>query len=136
MPRKQRVGDKFLVEQLISIRWMLPLELVQFNQCCTHMQAMMLADIIKGDSISICRFSRAYHPTACNSKWEWAQEWPSGSDWNVWRRWLKQLTSENLSLPHFNKLGKWMSDPHTEWDWYFSPSTHLLYKKDGKVWHK
>ena len=63
-----------------------------------------------GLSLPQCPYFHTYAPTP-PSKYDWANKQPSHSDWNLWRAALKILTSQNLSLPFFDRLSCWTKSP-------------------------
>ena len=102
---------------------------LHINHCRICKQVLTMSDIICDDGVYLCRNAHTFIPTLQPpSKYDWANEWPSHSDWNLWRAALKILTSQNLSLPFFDHLGHWTESPHTPSEWHYSPSTRCLYK--------
>jgi hypothetical protein len=100
----------------------------KFNCCHIKMQVVTLADLIHGDGISLRENMKIYLPEAAgDSKYNWAREEPARSDWTIWRKGLRIITLENESLLHHEKLGQWITEPHKQWEWYYSPSQHRLY---------
>ena len=125
----QREGDEFIMEKLIRLCDWGNSDIIKFNRCRIKMQALTMADIIHGDGITLRDRMKSYMPTEVpGSKYEWARENPSAADWAIWRRGLLLLTSSSETLPFFDKLGKWLTTPHKQWEWYYSPSRNVLFR--------
>ena len=88
-----------------------------------------MSDTRCGNGAYLCRNAHTFIPMLQPpSKYDWANERPSHSDWNLWWAALKILTSQNLLLPFFDCLGRWTESPHTPSEWHYSPATWCLYK--------
>jgi hypothetical protein len=73
------------MEQLIQQCNWSNVDIRKFNRCRTKMQVVTLADLIHGDGISLRENMKTYLPKAAgNSKYDWAQEEPTRSDWTIW----------------------------------------------------
>ncbi len=110
IPPLQREGDAYIMECFIQCCQWPQADICKFNLCRIKMQAFTLADIIHGDRIHLNKQIKAISLYSLpESKYDWAQEEPASSDWNIWQKGLKLLTSKNELLPHFKKLGHWLT---------------------------
>jgi hypothetical protein len=116
------------MEKLIRICDWTDWEIIKFNRCRIKMQVLTMADIIHSDGVMLRQQMKSYMPSEVISSWyEWARENPSAVDWAIWRRGLLLLMSTSEKLPFFEKHGRWLTTPHKQWEWHYSPSRDVLY---------
>ncbi len=135
MPPLQREGDAYIMDNLIDSGTLTTPQMIQFNRCRIRKEALTLADVIDGGGLHIQRNSWAFAYTAFKSEYEWAREHPASTDWNDWRRGLRNITSQNASLPFHARLGSWIAKPHRRWEWFYSPSANKLYRGRDEIFH-
>ena len=115
-PPLQCEGDEYIMECLALMDYYGNADLIRINIIC-------------GDGVYLCCDAHTFIPMLQPpSKYDWANKWPSHSDWNLWWAPLKILTSQNLLLPFFDCLSHWTESPHTPSKWHYSPTTWCLYK--------
>ena len=137
IPPLQREYDEYIMEKLVTIGSWGPKDLQSFNRCRIKMQCVTMADIVHGDGKTLNKNMKSFSPEAAgNSKYDWANEAPSPQDWARWREGLKLLTSQNETLPFSERLGMWISEPHKVWEWFYSPTTRLLYRRVNNHTHE
>jgi hypothetical protein len=101
------------------------------------MQVLTMANIIHCDGVTLRQQMKSYMPSeVIGSQYEWARENPSAADWAIWRRGLLLLTSTSKKLPFFKKLSRWLTTPHKQWEWHYSPSRDVLYWLYNDATHK
>jgi hypothetical protein len=109
------------MEKLIRICDWTDLEIIKFNRCQIKMQVLTMADIIHGDGVSLRQRMKSYMPSeVISSQYKWARENPSAADWAIWRLGLLLLMSTSKKLPFFEKLGRWLTTPHKQWEWHYT----------------
>jgi hypothetical protein len=61
-------------------------------------------------------------------------QWPSlqrPANWSAWRILLQHLVQGNtLKSP----LGNWINNPHQRWEWFYDPTTDILYHCQCSTW--
>ena len=128
-PPLQCKGDEYIMECLVLMDYYGNADLIRINHCRICKQVLTMSNIICSDGVYLRHNAHAFIPMLQPpSKYDWANKWPSHSDWNLWQAALKILTSQNLSLPFFDHLGRWTESPHTPSKWHYSPTTRCLYK--------
>jgi hypothetical protein len=53
-----------------------------------------------------------------------------------WKAGLKQITSENYSLPFDMKLGHWIQPLHLKWQSFYWQWKRTLFRRVNNVWHQ
>jgi len=48
---------------------------------------------------------------------------------------MVQITLESHRLTFFDCLGQWLAPPHWEWEWFYAPSTQMVYHQTGSYYH-
>jgi hypothetical protein len=130
-PKKQRENDSFLMEFFLTITRNISI-LKALNHCRVYLQVLLVSDIATANGCQLLpEVKLGYVPNQKSSlKWP-IQGRPSLSDWNIWSHHLAFLESGNrLTKP----LGKWISNPHQEWETYYHPLTRMAYKLTKKQW--
>ena len=128
-PPLQHKGNEYIMEHLVLMDYYGNADLIRINRCRIRKQVLTMSNIICSDGVYLCRDAHTFIPMLQPpSKYDWANKRPSHSDWNLWQAALKILTSQNLSLPFFDRLGCWTESPHTPSEWHYSPATQCLYK--------
>ena len=113
-PLLQCEGNEYIMECLVLMDYIGNADLIRINRCQIRKQVLTMSDIICGDGVYLCHDAHTFIPMLQPpSKYDWANKWPSHSDWNLWWAALKILTFQNLSLPFFDCLGHWTKSPHT-----------------------
>ena len=125
----QCIGNEYIMECLVLMDYYGNADLIHINHCQIRKQVLTMSDIIYSNGVYLhCDAHTFIHTLQPPNKYDWANEQPSHSDWNLWRAALKILTSQNLSLPFFDHLSRWTKSPHTPSEWHYSPTTRCLYK--------
>lgn len=133
-PTLQRENDFFLMEELVERDEMTSQELISVNRCRLNLEALTAACITSGDGRKITNAAAAGERDRDQpSKWIWQKEEPSSTDWGKWRVGLHRLTSATglLRVP----LGRWISEPHKTWKWFYDHNDSCLYRQLGSNWH-
>ena len=137
LPKLQRQGDVFLMEELVNRRALTERELIGFNRVRIHLEVITLADITSGDGKRIEVWAQTMRKLPEHkSKWHWAKEVPGRVDRRAWKKGLEELKVPGmLNLPLSLKLGNWIADTHREiWVWYYVPETRTLYRNSFGSW--
>jgi len=100
LPKPQRKGDKFIMEQLVQLGSLSQSDLISCNRCHLALDAVTLADIVTGDGKRIRVDYRGVHPSSTHrSHWEFPIEQPAPRDVDRWYQSLQLLTSASFELP-------------------------------------
>ena len=136
LPKPQRLGDTFIMEELIRSRQFDDKTLISCNRCRVFMEVITLSDIATGDGrrlqpdcIGVSR-----NVPRCN-KWEWPTEKPTRTDKSRWKEALRYFTTGNYTLRAAYRLGPWIREPHKPVNWRYDPPTNLLYRRHRNRWH-
>lgn len=85
VPSLQWENDEFIMEWLIQKCDWSNADIVCFNCCHIRMQVLGLTNIIHDDGITLCQRIKSPNDREIeDSKYEWAHEFPSSSDWGIW----------------------------------------------------
>jgi hypothetical protein len=77
LPKLQREGDFFIMEQLVQLGGLSYDDEIHFNHCRLAYRAMTIADIITGDGTKVTKHALDLsHLSWASSKWEWPNECP------------------------------------------------------------
>lgn len=133
-PGLQQENDFFLMEALVERDEMDKSELISVNRCRLALEVLTAACITSGDGYKIVDNAvEGVKDRKQTSKWIWQKKEPSSSDWGKWRVGLHCLTSATglLQVP----LGRWITEPHKTWTWFYEHNEQRLYRKLGRNWH-
>jgi hypothetical protein len=128
-----RQNDVFLME-IICHHGFSSSDLQKINRCRLHLQVTSLSDITCGYGL---KYTKAYncmydHTIPHHHLWP-TQPKPNSNSISVWRRALRQcFPREGGTMTH--SLGSWLYKPTTDWRWFFSPQSLLIYQKHGNIW--
>jgi hypothetical protein len=128
-----RENDVFLME-IIAHHGYTKTTLQKINRCRLYLQVTTLSDIVCGYGT---QFTKAYnciynHTIPHHYKWP-NQPRPGQAAIKAWKKALKECFPKiNGDIEY--KVGKWLYAPSTEWKWFFSPRTTLIYQKQGRLW--
>ena len=106
-------------------------KLEQLNRCRLAAQVVLLSDITTGDGGAIQpRYLslRDHRRLPYKSSLDWPHHKPTRDDWTLWRNALNWLLDSNKHLHQHLRLGVWIQPSHQNLDWYFDPSSRLLYR--------
>jgi len=134
LPSVQQEDDRFIMEELMDAG-VNGTELISCNRVRLAMEALTLADIATADGSAIHGDAIVGHKLA-PSRWIWAAERPSSTDYSRWRTCLQHISSSMYQFPIWNRLGKGFPDSHTVWPWHYSPTTRHLYSLRHGNWHE
>ena len=105
IPPLQCEGNEYIMECLVLMDNYGNADLICINHCWIHKQVLTMSDIKCGNGVYLCCDAHTFIPMLQPpSKYDWANKWPSHSDWNLWWAAPKILTSQNLLLPFFDCL--------------------------------
>lgn len=128
-----RQNDVFLMEIIVH-HGFTKTELQKINRCRLYLQATTLSDITIGYGN---KYNRAYNcildPTIPHHYIWPIQPRPNASAIAVWRRALRVCFPRENGLLTYT-LGNWLYQPGTEWTWFFSTTSQLIYQRHGLVW--
>ena len=138
LPCEQRESDGFLMELITTELRMSKREVLGFNRCRLHMEAMTLADVTTGDGTAISTWAKAgKQNTDQRSQWLWPKERPGRIDQTAWLKGLGLLTDPaTFKFSNAHRLGCWISRPHKldTWIWRFDPGSHDLFRRLNGIW--
>jgi hypothetical protein len=128
-----RQNDVFLME-IIANHGFSKSELQKINRCRLHLQVTSLLDITCGYGNKYTKAYNCIYDHSIPHHYLWPkQPKPNGNAISVWRKALRLcFPRENGSMIH--SLGNWLYRPSSEWRWFYSPHSHLIYQRHGNVW--
>ena len=108
-------------------------EITTINCCRLHLQALFLSDITtgEGDKVTTRAMSGIQNRYRISS-WVWPyQPRPLRKEWVVWQKTITLLVTNGVSTSRKlqQPLGKWTTDPHQCFIWFYSPSQNSVYRK-------
>jgi hypothetical protein len=120
LPKLQREGDAFIMENWVE-SWIFSDEkLVCFNRFRLAYRAMTLADVIPGNGLRVTHDAMSLNLEECpDSKWNWLNKGPCNKDLTRWKEGLQCTTAKGYQLPFVLCLEHWIKLPHLVWQWYY-----------------
>ena len=130
LPRLTRENDAMLMDIALQFNFTIE-KLRQINLCRLYLQVLSIADITAANGRTllqeVIQGSRVQHHTS-------SLHWPSlqrPSNWSAWRILLQHLVQGNTLKSPF---GKWIDNPHQQWEWFYNPTNDILYQCQSSAW--
>jgi hypothetical protein len=104
-------------------------ELESINTCRLYLQVTTLAEIAYDNGLALlhCAVKGTMTPNNTPCLWNYSrstldwpyQEQPPQRCWNIWKRFLLLMTTNNMSLILEDPLGDWLNTAHQQRDWHY-----------------
>jgi hypothetical protein len=109
-------------------------DLKKINMCRLFLQVTTLSDISCGYGKKYTKAYNCAYDNAIPHQYLWpVQPRPSLSAIQIWRKALRICFPRTERVMDY-QLGRWLYCPSTEWMWFFSNHTQLIYQRYGMLW--
>jgi hypothetical protein len=108
-------------------------QLLAVNKCCIYLRAYFISDIMDGNGSHLSDDAWMGRIPTNSRSCTWPTHGPpTRGDWETWRLCIKKsILARGMRL--LQPLGPW-TYIEEGWEWYFSPDTNQLLRKDGESW--
>jgi hypothetical protein len=128
-----RHNDVFIME-IIANHGFTKSEMKKINMCCLFLQVSSLSDITCGYGNKYTKAYNCQYDHSIPHHYLWPiQPWPSQSAIRCWRKALRLCFHRTEGIMDYT-LGRWLYCPTTEWRWFFSTHTQLIYQRHDRLW--
>ena len=127
-------SDVFLNEEFVN-HGFTPLQLWWINRCRLHLQVTTLSDILTGDGSSFTKSVYSCHQDSTTPNYyNWLQQpRPGPKSIAIWRKALRTCFPHENCVLHLT-LRDWLYPLEAEWQWFYVPTSHTVYQKQGNNW--
>jgi len=130
--KPRRIGDTFLMEQMIESGIISPDDLKKINRCRLYLQVWTIADIATGDGKEVSNsYYKGHRDNARDTKkthWKEMKR-PNINYWFIWQKYISIIfCNKENDLQLRTPLGEWMEPPQNSWEWYYNPTNSSLYR--------
>ena len=136
MPACRRENDIPLMDIVVKSKYLDKSNLTWFNKCRMYLKVFFLSDIVTSDGQRLREDILSATPNSnshLNLGWPvWGK--PPTSAWSIWRRTLRILLTDGISLEVNKTLGAWINFDYSNWEWFLSKDNSKLYRRHGDQW--
>ena len=126
-----REGDRSIMSTLTEVCKLSRKDQISVNRVRCFLQVITIADIATGCGTKIRKcYMMGTRPTT--SSYDWQLEQPCSQDFKLWRKCISCLVTGNDHLNH--AVGKWISQPHMIWKWFYCQATQRIYENTNEGW--
>ena len=111
-------------------------DLTWFNKCRMFLKIFFVSDIVSSYGTKLRADILDGKPNGkshSNLLWsKWGK--PPATAWSIWRRTLRLIFTNSITLDLENKLGDWINFEYNTWEWFLSADNSKLYRCQGDQW--
>ena len=135
-PTPRRINDEPLMELVTKSKLLDKSDLTWFNKCRMFLKIFFVSDIVSSDGTKLRADILDGKPNGkshSNLLWpKWGK--PPATAWSIWRRTLRLIFTNSITLDLKNKLGNWINFEYNTWEWFLSADNSKLYRCQGDQW--
>ena len=133
----RREGDCCIMEKVVQSKLLSANKLKWFNRCQLYLKVVTVADISTPDGKMLRKDCLDGVPTRSHRQLGWPN-WhkPPLHAWTLWRKTLRLVFTDGLSIKLTRNLGSWWNVNFNEWEWFLSATCDMLYRCEGDSWKK
>ena len=138
-PKRQRVHDTFIMENVLDTKRFTTTELEIINACRLYLQVSRVSDIatINGKRVLTKMLSGEYTQEDIlefRTTYTWPhQERPNSVAWKLWTEALTSTICDESGKLH-RTLGPWNATMESTWKYWISPTNDALFAKTPQGW--